>query len=203
MAGTKRAVGTEQKGATKPSAGALAAKAGISDAAVAAKTGKNWAEWAKAIDAAGGRKMDHREIVALLSERHALGPWWRQMVAVGYEKITAKRVTHQKADGFSVSVSVTAPCGVAAAYDAFAEADVRRQWLGSARLQITSAKAARSLRMKWLADGSRVEIQLVPKGPAKTQAIVEQSQLKDAAAAAKAKAYWKARLVRLAALLAA
>ena len=35
--------------------------AGISDEAVAAKTGKTWAEWIAVLDSAGAGKMDHKQ----------------------------------------------------------------------------------------------------------------------------------------------
>jgi len=38
------------------------------------------------LDKAGAKKMDHKQIVAYLSEQHQVGPWWQQMVTVGYEQ---------------------------------------------------------------------------------------------------------------------
>ncbi len=61
----------------------------MSDAAVKSKTGKAWAEWFVMMDKAGGKKLDHKALVALLDKRHHLGPWWRQMVAVSYEQARA------------------------------------------------------------------------------------------------------------------
>jgi hypothetical protein len=66
-------------------ASATKKSARMSDAAVQAKTGKTWDEWFKILDKAGGKKMNHKEIVAYLSEKYGVGPWWRQMVTVTYE----------------------------------------------------------------------------------------------------------------------
>ena len=54
----------------------------ISDEAVAAKTGKTWSRWFALLDREGGRKKSHRDIVAVLSKRFDVGPWWQQMIAV-------------------------------------------------------------------------------------------------------------------------
>jgi len=54
----------------------------MSDEAVESKTGKTWSRWFKHLDAAGGKKMTHQEIVAHLHDKHNVRPWWQQMVAV-------------------------------------------------------------------------------------------------------------------------
>ena len=79
--------------------------AGIGSDAVRAKTGKNWTEWIDALDRAGARTLAHADIAALVHEKFGVGPWWTQMVAVGYEQATGKRVRMQKADGFAAGAS--------------------------------------------------------------------------------------------------
>lgn len=48
--------------------------AGMSDAAVEARTDKNWKQWFSILDAAGAKKMNHREIVAYLATKFKVGP---------------------------------------------------------------------------------------------------------------------------------
>src|SRR5438105_10233383 len=79
----------------------------MSDAAVQAKTGRVWNEWFKILDAAGARKMNHKQIVSCLSQKHGVGPWWQQMVAVTYEQARGLREKHEKPDGYSISVTKT------------------------------------------------------------------------------------------------
>jgi 3-methyladenine DNA glycosylase/8-oxoguanine DNA glycosylase len=79
----------------------------MSDEAVESKTGKTWSGWFKHLDAAGAKKMSHQEIVAHLSEKHGVGPWWQQMVAVTYEQARGLRDKHQKPEGYEISVSRT------------------------------------------------------------------------------------------------
>lgn len=59
---------------------------GISDAAVAEKTGKNWAEWFALLDCAGATQMTHQQIVAHLREEYGAPGWWVQMITAGYEQ---------------------------------------------------------------------------------------------------------------------
>src|SRR5688572_13398015 len=57
----------------------------MSDTAVKAKTGKDWAGWFGALDKAGAAKLKHSQIAELLHETHDIPGWWCQMVTVEYE----------------------------------------------------------------------------------------------------------------------
>src|SRR5881394_2432690 len=82
----------------------------MSDAAVAKATDKPWKEWFAILDKAGGRKLNHQQIVAVLAMKHRIGPWWQQIVTVEYERSRGLRRVHEKADGFfSISRSKTVP----------------------------------------------------------------------------------------------
>ena len=79
----------------------------MSDEAVRAKTGKDWRAWFEILDAAQADKWNHKEIVAFLSEKHQVGPWWQQTVTVTYEKAWGMRAMHEMPEGFAVSVNRT------------------------------------------------------------------------------------------------
>ena len=98
---------------------------GMSDEAVAARTGKTWPEWFSILDEAGGAELDHREIVELL-DGHDIGPWWRQMVTVAYERARGKRQVREKATGFSADVSRTELLTMLAAYGAWEKPTCRK-----------------------------------------------------------------------------
>ena len=67
----------------------------------------------------GARDWSHKEIVAWLAANAELSGWWRQSVAVGYEKATGKRVLGETADaGFQVGVRTTVAAPLEAAWDA-------------------------------------------------------------------------------------
>jgi uncharacterized protein YndB with AHSA1/START domain len=172
----------------------------ISSDAVKAKTGKTWEQWFALLDKAKGETLSHREIVSLLHKKHALGPWWQQMVTVGYEQARGMRAKHEKPDGFEISRVKTLGAAVDDVYEAWGNARRRAQWLPGARLTIRKATENKVLRVTW-GDGSNLEVRLYPKGAAKTQIAVQHGRLASARAAATQKAYWGEAFDRLQRLL--
>jgi uncharacterized protein YndB with AHSA1/START domain len=172
----------------------------ISSAAVKAKTGKTWAQWFALLDKAHARSKRHKDIVAVLSGKYGLGPWWRQMVAVAYEQARGLRDKHEKPDGFEISRTKTIKAAVEDVYEAWGNTRRRAQWLPGAKLTIRKATENKILRVTW-GDGSNVEATLHPKGPAKTQIAVQHGKLANARAAARQKAFWGEAFDRLAELL--
>ncbi len=177
------------------------AKERIGDAALAAKTGKNWDAWFKILDAAGARKMSHREIAAFLAKRYgAERGWWWQMVTVGYEQERGKRVTHEKPEGFEVGSSKTIAASLGSLYRAWTDAKLRKRWLSDAAFSISKATPRKSIRIKWGDGTGRVSVMFYPKG-AKNQVTVQHGRLPNATAAKKTQAYWKERLEQLRGIL--
>jgi hypothetical protein len=172
---------------------------GISSEAVKKATGKTWPQWLKLLDAAGCRTMDHKQIVAVVSSKHGIGPWWQQMVAVGYEKARGRQ-KGESADGFKFSVSKTIGSGADAIYDAWVNAKQRAKWL-TEDLTITTSTPRRSVRFKWDADDTRGNVMLYPKGANKCQMTVEHTKLPNAAAATKMKKLWATKLEELKTML--
>lgn len=173
----------------------------MSDDAVAAKTGKTWKEWFAIIDRAGGRKMTHQEIVKLLNSKHNVGPWWCQMVTVTYEQWAGLRQTHEKTDGFQISVSRTVNTPIGLLYSSFDSESSRKEWLPEDGLVIRKATKNRSMRVTWKDGKSSLEINFYPKDKDKSQVVVQHSKLPSASSAAKMKTYWSKALDRLRASL--
>src|SRR5436190_18036305 len=73
--------------------------AGMSDAAVKAKTGCTWERWVAALDYHGANAWSHLGIADFIHEKYKVPGWWTQMVAVGYERITGLRDRGQGRDG--------------------------------------------------------------------------------------------------------
>jgi hypothetical protein len=167
----------------------------MSDEAVAAKTGKTWSRWFKHLDAAGAKKMTHQEIVAHLRDKHAVRPWWQQMVAVTYEQSRGLREVHEKPSGYEISVSRTINWPVGQVYIAWADERSRKRWL-PANFKIRKATVNKSLRLAW-EDDSIVVIGFYPKSKEKCQVVAQHGKLKDAKAGAKMKKFWADALDRL------
>ena len=165
----------------------------IGDEAVEAKTGKNWSRWFKHLDAAGAKKMSHQEIVAHLSDKHDLRPWWRQMVAVTYEQARGLRDKHEKPGGYEISVSRTAEAPLTKAFKAWTDEKIRKKWL-PANFTIRKATANKSLRITWDEGRTDMVVNFYPKGAAKCQIVAQHSKLPDAKTAAKMKKFWATSL---------
>ncbi len=172
----------------------------ISSEAVKAKTGKPWAEWFAILDAAGAKKMSHKEIVAVLGEEQGVGDWWGQMLTVGYEQARGLREKHQKPEGYQVSASKTLAAPVEALFKAWHDARARKKWLAEP-ITISKATPDKSLRLKWGDGRTSVDVNLYVKGEAKTQVVVQHSKLKNAKEAAAMKKFWGEALNALKAIL--
>jgi hypothetical protein len=168
-----------------------------SDAAVKAKTGRDWDEWCGLLDAAGAGKLNHTELAKLVGLKHGAGGWWSQAVAVGYERLRGKRALYGRSDGtFSTNTSKTLPISAAKAHAFFTERRKRIRWLEE-DIVIRTATAPKSLRLTW-PDATYVDVQILSKGEAKCTVAVEHSKLKSQSAVSKQKAFWKAALDKLA-----
>src|SRR5258708_2966910 len=117
--------------------GQAAAKPIMTDAAIKAKTGKDWANWFAALDKAGAAKLDHKGIVGILGRKMDVGPWWRQMIAVSYERARGLRATNQKGDGaFSVGVSKMMDASLATLFST--ATDAPKKWFPKGTFRETS-----------------------------------------------------------------
>ena len=175
--------------------------AGMSDEAVAAKTGRTWKEWVRALDDIGAMEMAHKDVARWVHETTGLD-WWSQMVTVGYERIRGMREKGQRRSGtFEASKSKTLPAAAERAFRAFADEKLRRQWL-DVELVIRKAAPPRSVRITW-ADGTSVEVWITPKGDGRSTVAIAHGKLPSQQAVADAKAFWAERLEALAALVAA
>jgi hypothetical protein len=190
---------------TRAAKASLAAKglrlAGVGSEAVLRATGRAWDEWLKVLDRAGAKAMPHKEIALMLSRKFAVPDWWSQMVTVGYEQARGLREVNQNACGFSASASRTMDATLARVYDAWDDPRTRARWLADAPLEIRRSTDGKSMRITWTAGGSSVDVGFYSKGANKSQVAVQHSQLKNAAAVKRQKAFWGEALERLKVLL--
>jgi hypothetical protein len=180
----------------------LADRAGMSDEAVRAKTGRTWEEWVRVLDTRGARSMIHRDIAAYLHREHGLPAWWTQMVTVGYERIRGLRDPGQRRSGeYEVSKSKTLPVPLEELYRACSVPRTRERWLPGVKWTVGRAVENKTIRATW-DDGTPVELYFVAKGPEKSQVAIQHRKLGSKAQAARAKTYWGERLEELGKLLA-
>lgn len=171
----------------------------VSDDAIRAKTGRGWEEWFALLDADGARERPHAEI-AELAARHGAEPWWRQAVAVSYERARGLRAKHQTASGYQVSASRTVGAPLARLWAAWTDGRTRRRWLPDTTFTVRKATSEKSLRITW-SDGSSLDVLFLAKGPGRSQVSVDHRKLADAEAVERMRAFWRERLTRLQELL--
>ena len=174
---------------------------GVSSDAVARRTGKSWAEWFALLDAAGAADLDHKGIVAVLAQRHGVGPWWQQMVTVAYEQARGKNGKQAADDGFQVDVVKTLELPLAKLYRFWSEPAERNKWLADDRFSIHKATASKSIRARWGRGVSRIDVDFCEKGPSKSQVTVQHNRIETSDAAEQMKAYWAKKIRALEALL--
>src|ERR1051326_6417652 len=162
----------------------------IGDDAVKRATGRDWAEWFKLLDKAGAKKMEHREIAAMVSEKFGAPPWWSQMVTVTYERERGLREVHETAAGYVASVSRTFAMPVDALFDAFRRAAKKEKY------KERKTTAPKSLRLT-APDDTSVEVGFYAKGDSKSSVAVQHSKLTSQKDVAKRKEYWSEALAKL------
>ena len=176
-----------------PDPSEYAAIAGMSDDVVKEKTGCTWERWVGALDYHRAFEMPHRDIAKLVNEKFKVGPWWGQMVTVGYERIKGLRVRGQRRNGtYEAGKSRTYNVPVTTLFDAWADASTRKRWL-DANVKVRTATSPKSMRLGW-EDGTLVAVGFMSKGTSKSSVALAHEKLPDKETAERMKQYWAERL---------
>ena len=179
-----------------------AAVAGLSDAAIKARTGCRWDRWVFALDHYHADRMSHGEIAALVASKYKIDGWWAQAVTVGYERIKGLRAIGQRRDGtFEANKSRTFNVPVTTLFDAWANARTRSRWLDGRIGKVRTATPAKSMRLDG-EDRSIVAVGFMSKGRSKSAVAVQHTKLRDHDTATRLKQYWSERFDALADVLA-
>ncbi|MDN3295675.1 hypothetical protein QWM81_16765 [Streptomyces ficellus] len=174
----------------------------LSDDALSAATGKDWAAWFALLDAWGATSRTHTEIARHLVEAHGVPGWHAQSITVGYEQERGMREVGQSSGGdWQVSVSRTVNAPPEQVTEAFADPEVRRHWLPEGGFALRTHRPGTSLTADWEGGTSRLSVYVTPKDGARTQVGLGHTKLPDADAVAAYKDFWKERLAALKTLL--
>ena len=166
----------------------------IDDETVKAKTGRSWHEWFDILENASADKLNHQEIVSLLSRRHDLNDWWSQMVAKVYEQHARIHEQYERAEGYEISVNKTFQVDVKVIYEAWFTYEKRRRWLQESPLKITASTRNKSTRAQWANGKSRLSIDFYSKGENRSQVVVQHMKLPSLKAAEDMQTFWKEKL---------
>lgn len=170
----------------------------MSDGAVQRATGKTWNEWFALLDRGRADAMPHREIAVLLCEKHRVGDWWCQMIAVEYEKARGLRVKYQSGSSFKVSVTKVLKLSLPRVYRAWTSERLRADWLDAGPVTIRKATTNKSLRIIWNDGKTSLEVNFYAKGPEKSLVSVQHSKLMSPRECEEKKKFWKSALTSLA-----
>lgn len=173
----------------------------VADERLREATGRSHDEWFARLDGWDGTTHNHTEIARWLVEQESVPGWWAQSITVSYERARGMRAAGQRADGWSVTASKTVGVPVERLFDSFEDLDLRKQWLPDADLSTRTAIRPRSARYDWEDGSTRVIVSFESKGDAKSTVSMDHQRLPDADTADEMKAYWRAALVDLKALL--
>jgi hypothetical protein len=179
---------------------AAAAKPGMSDEAVKARTGKRWAEWFAALDKAGARDLTHRAITEFLLKRFGVSDWWCQMVTVEYERARGLRDKYQSGGSYRVSACKTFAADLSKLYRAAVDARTRKKWFPEGQFAPSSQTENKYLRGSWNGD-RRIEMGFYEKGAGKSQLALQVNRLAEPEEVEAVRAVWKDALARLENLL--
>jgi hypothetical protein len=173
---------------------------GMADAAVKAKTGKDWAGWFTTLDKAGAAALDHKAIAHLLSSKHGVPGWWSQMVTVEYERARGRRERHETVDGYSVAVSKTLTTSLPHLYAATVSVAQRRKWFPKGAFEPSSQTKDKYFRGSWN-KAARLEIGFYAKGTGKSQIALQVRRLGKKSDVEVERKAWKAAVAKLQELL--
>jgi hypothetical protein len=130
--------------------------------AVLRGTGRGWDEWREQIDAWPGHGGGRAAVTRWLQEEHGLGGWWAMAVTLGWERITGRRLPHQRPDGtFSVTKSATINSDVVALREMLLDDADRRDLFPGVEVELRSRPTSKSIRLGMV--GGTVELVLEPK----------------------------------------
>jgi hypothetical protein len=179
--------------AKKPARKSIKEAAGVSTDAVARRTGKTWDDWFEVLDSAGAAMLDQRGVIAILAQKHGIGPWWQQMIAVGYESLRAKSDKPPAVDGFHINSSCTLDAPLPRVFRLWNDAGERARWLADDRFVVRGATADKVIRARWGKGTSHVAVSFAEKS-GRTEVSVEHHQIESRGAAEQMKAYWAKKL---------
>ena len=192
----------------------MSTKGGLSDAKAIEKTGYGLAHWFDVLDKFGAVEKGHTKAAGHLYSDHGVPGWYCQGITVAYERARGVRGMNQRCDGsFEVTVSkmmAATPAQIIKAITALRWSDGVDPGLVKALAASLKDKKSKGFvirpdgqaryRYKW--DGTTVQFNMYPKGPAKTSLVVSNSNLHDARAVEAHRAKWKAAFGAIADLFA-
>lgn len=170
---------------------------GMSPEAIRNGTGRDWDEWIRLLDEAGGASMTHTELAKYVLDNYDLSVWWGQGVAIGYHTAKGLRPKGMTSKGFAANASKTLSIPLNRLWKLWADDDLRAQWLDPDLLTVSSASENRTFNAKYNPDGTRISINFSAVGDDRSKFGLQHAGLANAEEIEERKAFWKAAIERL------
>ena len=168
----------------------------VSDGAVKAATGRDWAGWVTELNT-WAEDLDHREIAKRLSGEYELSSWWAQSVTGGWERLSGRRSAHEMPGGFQATASKTIHADPELVTAAFIEPSVFSGWGPDGALEVTKSVKGRTFNARWNGvEGGRVSIHLSAADNT-TRIALSHENLRDAKSCETLKKAWRTALATL------
>ncbi|MGC1481549.1 MAG: DUF4287 domain-containing protein [Chthoniobacterales bacterium] len=169
----------------------------IKDDAVRNATGRTWREWMAALGGAGLEGSSHEEIVDWLDHQHSVPSWWRQAIAVAFERSLGRRDRRELPDGLEVEFEVEFATERDEVFRCWAEDSERQRWLRRRDLTITDLRPPGRLSARWLPIDSDVEVFFDEGEPGRTAMRVLHRKIPNEDSAEKLERIWSNVIDRL------
>lgn len=152
-------------------------------------TGHGWDHWCRLIDAWDGRERGHAAVAAWLEEAHDLDAWWAQVVTVGWERLTGRRLPYQQPDGiFTAGRSATIRVDPVVLDGLLRDHASREVLFGGLQPHVRSRPGSKTVRVA-IVDGV-VEIAVTPRADGRAKVTVTRAKLGSFADVAGCKDHW-------------
>lgn len=189
------------------------------DETILAKTGKSRKEWYAILDAFDCKAKGHKASAAHLLNEYKIDHWYAQGITVEYERDRGIREVGQRCDGkFAISVSRTISVPIEKVWGAWANSDQVSIWFttkanhdfreggtydngdgdkGVYKRIVPNKRLAFTWENEKHCPGSKVGIDFLPKGEAKSSIVLTHEQLPDQAGCEEMREGWTWALTSL------
>ncbi len=166
------------------------------DEVIRANTGHGWDDWCDRIDNWPGRDGGHTAIATYVRDELGVDAWWSQAVTGGYERITGRRLPHQRPDGtFTSDKSMTISIDADRLRSLLLDDDDRQDLFGGEVTELRSKPTSKAVR---LGVGPGVAlISIESKGEGRTKVTIAHERLPTFDDVAESKFFWTEWLTAL------